>query len=306
MDDDAYRRAARAAARQGGNLTLAQALDAGLTRTDVRRLVRDAVWSSPRPGVFTVAGVPPTWEQQVGAACLAVGGVVGASHLTGARLAELRAPAPDRIDLLTTPDRRLSGRGIRHHRTSTLPPADLTAIRRVPVTTVARTLCDLGGLLSERSLDRAVVDAVRRELVTLSDLHACHERLALGPGRRPHRTMAAVLERRTLDLHPGDSDWELWVADTLTAAGFEPVQQHRVRIGRREFILDVALPVEMVDIEFDGWAAHRNVEAFHADRERMRLLAAAGWRLVPVTARTTAAALVDAVAAHVAAARRSA
>ncbi len=306
MDALTYTRATRVAARQHGLLTLDQAMAAGLSVAQVRRLVATGVWLGVRPGVFAVSGTVPSWEQQVAAACFAVRGPVAASHLTAGRLATLRVPEPDRIDLITPDDRRLRARGVRHHRTDVLPDRDIRSLRGIPTTTVARTLCDLSGLLSVRRLDAAVVDAVRRELVELPDIHACHERLALGSGRRPHRTMTAVLERRTLDLHPGDSDWELWVADTLTAAGFEPVQQHRVRIGRREFVLDVALPAEMIDVEFDGWAAHRNVEAFHADRERMRLLAAAGWRLVPVTARTTAAELIDAVAAHVAAAHHSA
>jgi very-short-patch-repair endonuclease len=73
------------------------------------------------------------------------------------------------------------------------------------------------------------------------------------------------------------------------------VQQHPVTVGTRSFRLDLAYPPAMVAIEFDGWDAHGTFEAFHGDRERSRLLVAAGWQLVHVTARTTPADLVRAV-----------
>ena len=78
-----------------------------------------------------------------------------------------------------------------------------------------------------------------------------------------------------------------------TAAGLPPpVQQHPVVVAGRTFQLDVAYPDAEVAVEFDGWDAHRGFEAFHGDRERARLLVAAGWRLLHVTARTTPAELV--------------
>ena len=76
-----------------------------------------------------------------------------------------------------------------------------------------------------------------------------------------------------------------------------PVQQLPVRIGHRTLRLDLSDPDRRVAIEFDGWDTHRTFAAFHADRDRLRRLAAAGWTVVPVTARTSATALVRDVAA---------
>jgi hypothetical protein len=112
--------------------------------------------------------------------------------------------------------------------------------------------------------------------------------------------MGRVLAERTAGHDPGGSDRELQVLRTLVAAGLPaPVQQHPVTVGNRSFRLDLAYPGPRVGIEFDGWDAHGTFEAFHGDRERSRLLVAAGWRLVHVTARTTAADLVRDVRALV-------
>jgi hypothetical protein len=61
---------------------------------------------------------------------------------------------------------------------------------------------------------------------------------------------------------------------------------HRVRIGRHTYELDIAWPEAMACIEFDGWDTHRTFTAFHADRQRLRRIVAAGWTVVPATART--------------------
>lgn len=102
-----------------------------------------------------------------------------------------------------------------------------------------------------------VDDALRRKLVRLSDLRACHERIATGPGRRATVAMRAVLAERQPGYDPGGSDRELWVRKVLVAAGLPPpVQQYRVWVGSRWFDLDLAYPAKLVGLEFDGWDTH--------------------------------------------------
>jgi hypothetical protein len=194
------------------------------------------------------------------------------------------------------PDRRQSRRpGLRLHRTEHLRRADVTVRRRVPVTSVPRTLAEAGG----NGRGPVVDDALRRGLTTIVELRACLDRLG-GRGGRRTAALARVLEERAAGHDPGGSDRELQVLRTLVTAGLPaPVQQHPVTVGTRSFRLDLAYPPAMVAIEFDGWDAHGTFEAFHGDRERSRLLVAAGWRLVHVTARTTPTDLVRDVRALV-------
>ncbi len=292
-----YRRLMKLARRQHGLVTRAQALDSGLARWDIERLLAGGQWSKVRRGVYCIAGTPPSWEQTVRAATLAAASGV-ASHLTSGRLHGLRTPRPEGIDLLTEPSGRIRLPGVVHHRTDLLPRSDLTVVRGIPATTAARTLCDVGGMFTVRTLGITVNDALRRGTVRLERLRAAHDRLAAGSGRRPHRTMAAVLAQRAPGFDPGDSEAEMRTLHTLVRAGFpRPEQQYPVRIGTRLFYLDLAYPDLKGCIEYDGVDAHGHDEAFHADRGRWRLLTAAGWRIIPVTSRTTDAELIEAVAA---------
>jgi very-short-patch-repair endonuclease len=298
----AHHRVRRIGERQQGVVTMRQALDAGLTRSQVRQLVSTGQWLSLRRAVFRVGGAPPGWEQAVVAACLAAGRPAYASHLTAGRVHGLRLPSPRGLELLREGDFRIRLAGVRHHRTGVLPPADVTAVRGVPVTTVPRTIHDVGGTLSSGQLERAVGDAVRRGILRIERLRQVHGRLARGPGRRAHRQLAALLARRADDWNPGDSEWEAWVLDQLLAAGLPvPVQQQPVSVGRHRYYLDFAYPEALLAVEFDGFSAHGDIESFHADRARWRRLAGAGWRIVWVTSRTSAAELVDAVATQLAA-----
>ena len=279
------------AAKQHGLVTRAQARTAGLTDHQIDGRLRSGRWSTPRRGVLLVMGAPATEDQVVLAACLAAGPAAVASHLTAARLWRLRLPEPEHIELTTPPGRRVRAEGVRQHRFGQLAAEEVHRLRGIPVTTPARTLVDCGNRVGAGELGRVVDDALRRRLVVLPDLARCHARVP--GGRRPTAAMARVLAERAGGHDPGGSDRELQVARTLVAAGLRPpVRQHGVVVAQRTFFLDLAYPDARVGIEFDGWDAHGTFEAFHGDRERARLLVAAGWRLFHVTARTGPADLV--------------
>jgi hypothetical protein len=274
------------AARQHGLLTLRQARAAGLSDDQVHRRLQRGRWALQRRGVYRVTGAPATEEQVVLAACLVAGPSAVASHLTAARLWRLRLPDPDQLELTTPPGRRVRAEGVRQHRTRFLAREEVHRLRGIPVTTVARTLADCSGRVPADELGRIIDDALRRKLVTLPELVRCHR-------RRHTAALGRVLAERAPDDDPGGSDRERQVARILVAAGLPPpVPQHRVVVAGRTFFLDHAYPDERIAVEFDGWDAHGTFEAFHGDRERGRLLVAAGWRLVVVTARTAPADLV--------------
>lgn len=292
---------ARIAARQHALVTRGQARACGLSDDEMHHRLAVGRWRLIRRGVFAVSGCPSSWEQSVRAACLATGDAGVAAGLTAGRLWGLRLPRPPDIELVSPVGHRHRLEGVSHHRRSDLTSLDRTRNRGIPTTSPARTLVDVSGLVAIDVLGLALDDALRRRVVALSDLRSCHERIDTGPGRRATVAMRQILAERQPGYDPGDSDRELWVQRVLVKAGLPaPVLQHRVRVGGHTYVFDLAYVPEMVGMEFDGWDVHRTFSAFHGDRQRARRLVAAGWTLLPITARTDPTELVADVAAALA------
>jgi very-short-patch-repair endonuclease len=202
----------------------------------------------------------------------------------------MRFPEPELIDI-TGRYARLEG--VRAHRTRTLAPSDATVLGATPILSPARTIVACSGTVPPWRLGEIVDDALRRGLVRLSALRECHGRVATGPGRRHTVALREVLAERDAGYEAGDSQPEIDLVRTLAQAGLPaPVLGHGVRIGRWRYRLDVAWPEVMLALEHDGWDTHRTFSAFHRDRQRLRRLTAAGWTIVPVTARTDRVELV--------------
>lgn len=271
------------AKKQEGLLTRAQARMCGLGDDAVEWRVATGRWQVFRRGVYAIAGVPPSDRQAVLAACLAGGDVI-ACGLTAARLWGLDLPCPDVIQVVGAPVRLV---GVQSHQSSTLVAADRARLGAIPLTSPARTLVDCAGTVPRPQLGPVVDDALRRGLVKLAALRACHERVDTGPGRRPTLAMRQVLLERRPGYAPGDSEREADLVRLLADSGLPaPVLGHRVRVGRRTYKLDIAWPERLLCLEFDGWDTHRTFSAFHGDRQRTRRLVTVGWTILPVTSRT--------------------
>ena len=63
---------------------------------------------------------------------------------------------------------RLSG--VRVHRVRTMPADEVTLIDGIPITTVARTLCDLATVAEQRELERALEEALGRGLTNHAEI----------------------------------------------------------------------------------------------------------------------------------------
>lgn len=77
---------ARLARRQYGLVSRRQALASGASRSLVQRRLAAARWEQVFTGVYRLAGIAPSWRQNLLAACLAVGGDTSSSHRSAARL----------------------------------------------------------------------------------------------------------------------------------------------------------------------------------------------------------------------------
>lgn len=139
-----WRVIAEIAARQFGVVSLEQLYTAGLSRDAIRWRARVGYLHRIHRGVYAVGNPNLTREGHWMAAVLAVKGAV-LSHQSAALLHKLSPTSPSLIHV-TVPGSggRAKRRGIVVHRSSTLTRAEVTIHRGIRVTTVARTLADLG------------------------------------------------------------------------------------------------------------------------------------------------------------------
>jgi REase_MTES_1575 len=219
----------------------------------------------------------PTREANWMAAVLAAGEGAVLSHRDAASLWGIRPNARPLIEI-TSPSSQRRRRGIQFHRSS-LPADETTSHDGIPVTTVPRTLFDLATILSFRQLERALNEAEVRRLwhaVSLLDL------LRRYPRRTGSPLVRAVLEARNAGATIVRSDLEVQFLEFVDESGFPEPEMNALIEGLE---VDAVWRDQRVAVELDSRTFHLTAAAFEADRERDRILMAAGWRPVRITAK---------------------
>ena len=258
-----------------------------MSARQVEGLLAIGAWLLIRPTIYAAAGAPATWEQAVLAAVLAGGEGVAASHGTAARLRQLKRVLDDGIEVVSPLGRHKRLDGVVGHRSGALFESDLTVYRSIPTTTVARTLVDVSGRLSERHLGQAIDDALRRRLLQLEDLRRTAGRLGSAPGRSMQKVQAA-LALRIPGYDPLDSTLEIRALRAFAASGLPlPREQFPIVLDGIPCHLDLAYPEARLCIELDGFEWHRTRSAFDDDRRRDAALIKIGWIVIRLTASMT-------------------
>ena len=288
------------ASRQWSLVTRQQLLDGGLSHRQVTALLRSGTLRRIGHRVYATLGSPRSWEQRLLAVVLGVGGGAVASHASAARLWKFAHLPADAIDVTVLVERSstiwATRRGL--HRTLILPAIDVTERSGIPCTTFERTLCDCTTTLSAFQLGRVLDDGLRRHDISLGRLERCAGRLDSGPGRRL-AIIKQLLAERDASFDPGGSASELRVLKLIREAGLpEPVQQHKVRIGERSFVLDYAWPDRRLLVEYYGLAVHSGASAVAYDNGRLTALVTAGWRPLVFTDTTSDRELVRNISAE--------
>jgi len=274
------------AARQLGLVTRAQVL-AHISVRRLRTLIHRGALEHVRPSVYRVCGAPITRSQRLLAAVLAAGPDGVASFRSAAAVWRLDGPEPDAIEITVPEGCRLRLDGVLVHQSNALTRRHVTQHEGIPVTTVARTLCDLTAVWLPWMVERAVDDAIRRRLTTERELAATLHELT-GRGRRRCTVMREIIEARIPGLEVAESRRESELVQWLVGAGLPaPLLQHRVRTSQRTIRIDLSYPDAMLAIEYDGWDAHRTRTAFDRDRARGNELEIRGWTVLRFTAAST-------------------
>ncbi len=147
------------AARQHGVVSRCQLLALGVSSSAIGRRVAAG---KPHPlyrGVFAVGHRVVSLKGRWMAATLATDGVL--SHRPAGALWAIR-PWAGRVDITTRWDRRPQP-GLLLHR-AVLAEDEITIEQGIPVTTPARTLLDLAGVLQKHQLQQAINEAERLRL----------------------------------------------------------------------------------------------------------------------------------------------
>lgn len=279
--DTADQRLVALARAQRGVLTVTQAELLGISRRVLAHRAHLGSLERLYPGIYRIAAAAPSAHGGVLAACFAWGPGAVASHRCAARLWQL--PGFERASIeLTVPRGRKRRWNHRVHRPAPIEPADVTSVDAIPVTTIERTLLDLGSVRGVRALENAVDDALRRRLTTLEELRA---HLARAKGRHGAPTLGHTLAQRLGP--PPESVLERRVLRTIRSGGLpEPVAQHQVHVGNRVVArVDFAYPEHLVAIEADSFRWHSSRQALDRDARRQTVLASLGWRVIRVTSR---------------------
>ncbi len=263
---------ARVAAGQHGLVTREQLLAMGLTARGIQHRCARVRLHRVHGGVYAVGCLVMTTHSRAMAAVLACGPNAVLSHRSAAALWEL-VPAPGGpVDVTAVGKRRR--RGVIAHRSRTLGPGDVTKRSAIPVTTPLRTLVDLADVVDDRTLARAVNEALLLRLVGRDDLANAQARAM---GRQAATRLKPFVE----------------VADAPTRSVLEDAflaLVQRARLPRPEvngriagYEVDMLWRAERLIVELDGRAAHDRSQTFEHDRERDAELTDAGFRVVRVT-----------------------
>ena len=284
---------------QLGLLTREQAVGVGMSRSMVEQRLESGIWVIRHPGVYAIAGTPMSWNHKVMAAVLAAGPEAVASHLTGAALHGLDGVARTRVAVTVGGTTALRLKGVAVHRSLVLTSQDRSLVDGIPVMSVACVIVHCTGMLSMGQLARIVDDALVKRLVTIGEIAETAERLGAAPGRRM-KTLRMLVAERGPEADTAGSRPEMRLFRVLRAGGLpEPVGQHPVRCGAKEYFIDAAYPDIRLALEYQGFDPHRTRTAFDGDAKRTRDLIAVGWRVLTFTSKDTDADILKAVRAFV-------
>jgi very-short-patch-repair endonuclease len=218
-------------------------------------------------GVYAVGHRVLTTEGRWMAAVLAGGEGAVLSHLTAAAAWGLRRAGSGVIHITVPgwPGRKRRP-GLKIHRSTTLTPADTTALRGIPVTSPARTIIDVARTTGGRELERLLDLADQRGLVDFADLHA-------GPA-----SLRAVLR----NYRPAPTRSELEEA-FLRLCDDHGIPRPETNVRIEGFEVDFVWRDRRLIVEVDGFAYHRSPHAFETDRARDVHLTTRGWRVLRFT-----------------------
>src|SRR3954468_24743165 len=269
---DVQSAARRLAKRQHWVITRGQLLGLGFSSEEIKQRTANGRLHRVWPGVYAVDRPELSRNGVFLAAVLACGPGAVLSHLSAAVLWGLIRARLRVIEISVPSDRNPRRAGIKVHRRQSI---DATRHNGIAVTSPTQTLLDLALQLDGEQYERAVNEAVNRDLVDPEELRATLDTLGPLPGVR---TLRRLLDRDTYVCT--DTELEQRFVPIARRAGLpKPESQVWLDGHRVDFYFDELGIV----IEADSLRFHRTSSQQAKDARRTQAHIAAGRLPVPFT-----------------------
>lgn len=268
------RRIAALMRSQHAVVTRTQAIESGLTASQIKERLRNQSWLKLHPGVYGAATAPHTPERALLAATLAAGPDAAASHLSAAWMLGIVGPPPPR-PVITIPYRRsIELSNVVIHRSRDIDFSRVLTRRGIPYTDPLRILTDLAGELVSDQLIPVVDHALASRLVTTQGLEAEIRRRSR-PGRKGPARLNRVLASRGLIGGPEPSVLEAMALRLFRQWNIPVLDRERFIYADGRYRIDFMIGSHLV-VEVDGFAYHWTPDAKAYDDGRRNRLRAAG------------------------------
>jgi very-short-patch-repair endonuclease len=206
------------------------------------------------------------------AAVLACGKGAMLSHRSAAALWRFGEERPGVVDISIARHSTLRRPGIHVHDRAGLWDRDIGTRLAIPVTRPVRTFLDLATVTGPKTIERAINEADKREVIDADSLRRALEEY---PGEPGICLLRHVLDKHTFRL--SDSELERLFRPLAAAAGLPtPLTKQMVN----KFEVDFFWPDIRLVVETDGWRYHRTPSAQSRDALRFQVHVANG--LTPI------------------------
>jgi predicted transcriptional regulator of viral defense system len=234
---------------QHGVVSRRQLLNLGLTAMAIRHRVKTGRLHPVRRGVYAVGRPQVTREGRWMAAVLICGPEAVLSHRSAAALLGFGEEHPGYIEISIRRHGRPRCPGIRTHDRPGLWNRDVEVHLGIPVTSPVRTFLDLATVTGPVTLERAINEADKLDVI---DADSLRKALDDHPGQPGICLLRHVLDKDTFRL--SDDELERLFRPLAAAAGLPaPLTKHMVN----KFEVDFFWPDLGLVVETDGWRYHR-------------------------------------------------
>jgi hypothetical protein len=284
MTDTRLRTLAAIAEQNHGLVTVDDLRSSGVAPSSERRWVAAGRLVPLQRGVYRVGGAPVTPHQRLLASVRFNGDGAVASHRAAAWLWGLPGFAAGFVEVSKPRGRSQRRQDGWVHGSLVLPAHHMTGRFAIPVTTPARTLFDLAGVVHPARAERALDSALAGGLVRLGEVQVVFAELARR-GRRGTAMMRELLDARCEGYAAPSSELEALGRAVFAAAGL-PEPDVEVDLGDGEDWIgrvDLLFRASRLVVELDSARHHSALVDRRADTERTQRLRAAGWRVKRVS-----------------------